>query len=145
MEQIILPGVIESHDPIWDFLDRWIERAGLDSKAQGRLHLAVDELVTNIVTHGYEEHGLSGDIIIQAEVTPEALTIIIEDTAVPFDPRTLSKPASVDQSLEERPIGGLGVYLMFRSVDRYEYRHVDGKNQNVFIVNRSSPRSGSAV
>ncbi len=141
MEQMILPGVVESLEELCDFLDRIAEKAGLDAKTLGKLHLAVDEMATNVVTHGYEEQGLTGDLIVSAEITPEALTVTLEDTSLPFDPRALEPPASLDQPLEERPIGGLGIYLMRKSVDRYDYAYVDGKNRNVFVFNRPSPAS----
>lgn len=136
MEQIILPGVLQSLKGMEDFLAHHSEKAGLDKKKAVKLRLAVDEIVTNTILHGYEEQGLKGNVTLKAQLKPETLTIVTEDTAPPFDPRTLAKPESLDQSVEERPIGGLGVYLMLKSIDHYEYAHVDGKNRNTFVINR---------
>jgi anti-anti-sigma factor len=134
--QVTLPGILDSLEPMSVFLREASQEAGLDSKVAGRLTLAVDEWVTNVITHGYHENGLSGDVILRSEVTPQDLIITVIDTAVPFDPRTLAKPTSLDLPLEERPIGGVGVYLMLRSVDEYRYDHTDGKNSSTFIVKR---------
>ena len=135
-EQIILPGVIDSLEDMAIFLAQAARHAGIDKRTAGKLHLAVDEMVTNIITHGYEEAGLSGEIVLKAEITPRALVITVEDSAIPFDPRTLATPSNLDQPLEERPPGGVGVYLMLKSVNEYLYEYVDGKNKSTFIVNR---------
>ncbi len=137
MPQITLPGVIDSLEKMAAFLQEAAKDAGLEKKTTGKLTLAVDELVTNIITHGYEENGLTGEVVLQSEMTPQELVITVVDTAVPFDPRTLAKPSNLDQPLEERPLGGVGVYLMLRSVDEYRYEYAEGKNRSTLIVKRT--------
>ncbi len=138
MEQLSVPGILASHDAMIAFLERQTELAGLDPKASYRLHLAVDEIVANIITHGYEENGLTGDILLTSEIRPETFVFTLEDGSPPFDPRTLAKPASLDQSLEDRPIGGLGIFLMLRSVDAFDYTYIEGRNRNILTMNRSA-------
>lgn len=139
MKSLTLPGEIQSLEPMADFIHEAAAEAGLDKKVAYKLHLAVDEIITNVITHGYEEQGLKGEIEIRAEITPQSLTIVVEDSSPAFDPRTLDRPPSLDMALEDRPIGGLGVYLTLRSVDRFDYTHADGKNRNTFVVNRAQP------
>lgn len=133
MEQLILPGVPGSLQTLEGFTSRLAETAGLDARRTQKLQLAVEELATNIINHGYAEHGMSGDITIQAEITPETLTIRVEDTSVPFNPRTCPLPKYLDKPIEERPVGGLGIYLLLKSVDRHAYAYIDGKNRNELI------------
>ena len=116
MEQLSVPGILASHDAMIAFLERQTELAGLDPKASYRLHLAVDEIVANIITHGYEENGLTGDILLTAEIRPETFVFTLED----------------------RPIGGLGIFLMLRSVDAFDYTYIDGRNRNMLTMNRSA-------
>ncbi len=78
------------------------------------LELAVDELVTNIVRHGYR--GQPGKIEIEVKRNTDAVEICLRDQAPPFDP-TLLPPANITAPLEERKVGGLGVYLARRLVD----------------------------
>jgi len=137
MEQITLPGIMGSHAAAIEFLSRQAQRAELDPKAEGKLHLAFDEILTNIITHGYAEQGVAGDITLQAELTPEALTLTLEDAAPPFDPRNRAKPAILESPLESRPIGGVGIYLTMQSVDRFDYNYRDGKNRNILVMNRA--------
>lgn len=139
MEQLILPGIPGSLKDLADFSSRMAEKAGLDAKKSHKLHLAVEELAVNIILHGYAEHGITGDIQVQADLTPERLTIIVEDTAVPFDPSACPQPKNLNQPLEARPIGGLGIYLLLKSVDHYAYAYLDGKNRNELIFDLQKP------
>ena len=86
MPTLTLPGEFTSLDAIGDFVLEQARLAGLDKHATYQLQLAVDELATNSIIHGYQEHGLTGDIVISADIDDHALTIVIEDSAVPFDP-----------------------------------------------------------
>ncbi len=141
MEQITLRALMSSHENALDFLLRNSRKAVLDIKTEGELRLAVDEIVTNIITHGYAEHGIAGDLTLTAMVTPETFAIVLEDTAPPFDPRSRPAPESLNEPLETRPVGGVGLLLVMKSVDRFDYEYVEGKNRNTLIVNRNRPQT----
>ena len=136
MQSITVPGLLESLSEIGKFVNAAAASAGLDKKAAYRLRLAVDEVATNIIVHGYQEAGLSGEVRVFSEISRDTLSITLEDTAIPFDPRALAFPAHVDKPIEERPIGGLGIFLTKKNVDRFEYEYVNKRNRNIFIVNR---------
>jgi|SRR5579883_244370 serine/threonine-protein kinase RsbW len=138
METLVLPAVLDSLDAIARFVIDAAGAAGLSRKATYHLRLAVDEVATNIITHGYEEAGDSGDIAISAALSGDALTITLEDSAVPFDPRSLAAPPQLNEPLEERPLGGLGVFLALKNVDGFDYARAGGKNRNTFIMRRQS-------
>ena len=137
MEQIILPGVLQSLEEVTAFVTQQANAANLDEVATQRVQLAVDELVTNIILHGYEEEGLSGNVVVQAELSPEELVIVTEDSGVAFDPHTHPEPTSLNQSLGDRPIGGLGIHLIRKIVRRHEYVYREGKNCNRLVFGRS--------
>lgn len=138
MERIELPGTLNAHEPLGAFILAAAKQAGLATKRAYGLRLAMDEVATNIITHGYEEQGRSGGLVVEAEISEQHLTMTIEDTAPPFDPRTLLGPAAEDlkRPLEEREVGGLGVFLAFKSIDRFDYVHTGTANRNIFIMNR---------
>jgi serine/threonine-protein kinase RsbW len=136
MDTLIVPGTLESLGLIREYVKAAASEAGLDGKRSYRLQLAVDEVATNIVNHGYLEAGRSGDVWVSADVGLESLTITLEDTAIEFDPRQLARPDQIDLPLGEKPIGGLGIFLALENVDEFRYEHVDGKNRNVFVVRR---------
>jgi serine/threonine-protein kinase RsbW len=80
-----------------------------------QLELAVDELASNIIMHGYR--GQAGSLEMEIERTAEAVVVRLRDDAPPFDPTQLPAP---DLTLppDQRPTGGLGVYLARCSCDR---------------------------
>jgi serine/threonine-protein kinase RsbW len=146
MEPLTVPGTLDSLTIIGQYVNAAAAAAGLDKKVAYRLRLAVDEIATNTIIHGYEEASRAGDVLVRSALDQAALTITLEDTAGPFDPRNRLRPDHIDLPIEERPIGGLGVYLTTESVDRFEYEYVGNRNRNIFIVNRpqgaGSPAAG---
>ncbi len=134
--KMVLPAKLDSLAVIRKYVRDAASSAGLDETASYNLQLAVDEIAANIITHGYMEANLAGDLIVLTERTDALLKIIIEDSGVKFDPRTFKLPDEEELSkpLEERHVGGLGVYLAFKGVDRFDYEHVDDRNRNIFEV-----------
>src|SRR5690348_14390871 len=98
-------------------------QAGLDKKAAYNLRLGVDEIATNIILYGYEQTGMSGDVKIYTEITDQKLTLTLEDSARAYDPSNTPEP-DLTLPLEERPIGGLGVYLAMSGADEFKYERV---------------------
>src|SRR5579859_7386185 len=117
MDPLTLPATLDSLEPLVQYVLSAAAAAGLDRKAAYRLRLAVDEIATNIITHGYADAHVDGDVLVKASVGDEELVITLEDWAPPFDPRQQELPAHIDKPSHERPLGGLGVFLAFKSVD----------------------------
>ena len=119
----IFPGKLDSLGKIRKYVKSAATEAGLEKKALYKLCLAVDEIVTNIITHGYDENDLEGDISVQTKMDEKSLTVYIEDTAIPFNPNTTEEITEehLQKGLEKRPIGGLGVHLAYQSVDKFIY------------------------
>jgi sigma-B regulation protein RsbU (phosphoserine phosphatase) len=139
----VLPGKLDSLDQVRAFVKSAAAQVGLDKKYTYRLVLAVDEIVTNIVLHGYEESGVLGDLTISADISERDLAIIIEDSAPRYDPIALAEPGELERPLEEREIGGLGVFLANRNVDEFHYDRVNDRNRHTFIVHFSALASDS--
>jgi len=138
MDPLILPGQPESLSAIGRYILDAAAAAGLDRHAAYKLRLAVDELATNVVIHGYQEASLEGDVFVSAAMDERVLTITIEDTARPFDPtaQILPDEEELDMPLDERPIGGLGVLLARDGVDDLRYAYTNGRNRTIIMVNR---------
>lgn len=138
MKPLCLPASLDSLDPIGKYVIAATGTAGLDAKAAYNLRLAVDEIATNIITYGYEEAGISGDVTVSGTLTDSSLTIVLEDSGIPFDPMSLNPPGEEEISLplEERQIGGLGIFLVLKGVDDFSYEFSEGKNRNIFVMNR---------
>lgn len=142
MEPLIVPGVLDSLEDIRKYVAAAAEAASLDKKATYRLKLAVDEIVTNIIIHGYDEAGLEGEVELHADINEETLAISIEDTGASYNPFQGDVDLDLELPLEERQIGGLGVYLTIQNVDEFLYEQTsEGRNRHTFIMNRTSPAS----
>jgi serine/threonine-protein kinase RsbW len=136
MEELTLPGKLESLADLRKLVKEAAQAAGLDETATYNLQLAVDEIATNIITHGYDEAGISGSIVFRRELAGGLLRVILEDTGSPFDPRTLEllNTGALSTPLEDRKVGGLGVHLAFQNVDRFDYERKGDRNVNIFEV-----------
>jgi len=137
MEILTVPGNLESLSVIAAYVLNAAQSAGLDKKQAYKLRLAVDELVTNVIIHGYQEKGLTGEIELGVQWDASRLNVCIEDTGHPYDPTRHSLPEETElaQSLIQRPQGGLGIYLVLDGVDELRYERVDDRNRSVLTVN----------
>lgn len=141
-KSVVLPGTLDALEPLGDFVRAAAAEAGFASTVAGRLHLAVDEVATNTITHAYEERGVKGELYLTAETDASALRIHLEDTGVPYDPTTKEDPEDLDKPLEERGIGGLGIFLAKRSVDAFLYERRGDRNRVTFVLNRPPAPAG---
>ncbi|WP_203329038.1 ATP-binding protein [Candidatus Laterigemmans baculatus] len=140
MRTLIVPSDLSSLDLVADLVLEEAREAGLDQRETYQLRLAVDEILTNIINYGYLANGLSGQIHVHAERYDESLVITLEDTSPPYDPcqRDTARVAEdFDKPLEERQIGGLGIYFALQAVSEFRYEYRDGRNRNIFIMRRS--------
>jgi serine/threonine-protein kinase RsbW len=141
MDELRVAAKLEVLSSIGAFVLKAAENAGLDRRAAYRLRLAVDEMATNIVVHGNPiEHSGDDEIRLTSEITDQSLTITLEDRGPEFNPLEHQPPAGhIDKPMEQRPIGGLGVFLAIRGVDSFLYERVDDRNRSTFIVHRRPP------
>lgn len=145
MEPLTVEGTLDSLSPIAKYVLAAAAAAELDKKTSYRLRLAVDEIATNIIVHGYEEAGREGMVVCQAILTDDSLTITLEDTGEFYDPTKQALPDDMDLPMEQRKIGGLGVYLTIQGVDKFTYERLGNKNRNIFVVNRISSTTTETV
>lgn len=109
-----------------DGVTQWGGEAGLAEVAVFQINLVLEELVTNVITHGLGA-GQPGSIDVRIELTGERLEIILIDDAQPFDPFSIPPP-DLTADLEDRPIGGLGVHFVRTLMDEWGYARVSGQN-----------------
>ena len=136
MEKRSLPAALDSLAELRSYVKEAAGGAGIDEVRAYKLQLAVDEIATNTILYGYKDVGASAVISIGGEIRDDALVITLEDHAQAFDPRTVRMPDAEDlvKPLEERTIGGLGIFLAIQGVDRFEYRREGDRNLNTFEV-----------
>lgn len=126
----------ESLKALRDYAVQAAEIAGLSRNRIEGLRMAVDEYATNIITYGYRDSGRTGDIDAAATIDDEQLVIALVDSAAPYDPTQKADPTNLEDPLDEREIGGLGIMLTRQSLDEWIYEYVDGRNCNYFVLKR---------
>ncbi|HJY35328.1 MAG TPA: ATP-binding protein [Vicinamibacterales bacterium] len=109
-----------------DLLEAFGPQSGLTDDATFKLTLALDEIVANVVRHGFDddrEHRIE----VKVTVDDRTVTASVEDDGVEFDPREAPVP-DLDLPIEMRKPGGLGMHLVKATMDSVEYRRQDGRN-----------------
>jgi serine/threonine-protein kinase RsbW len=107
-----------------------------DEETTSDLVQAVDELVCNVIEHGYEHR--PGDIELEGSADASALVVRIRDAAPPFDPRTVPEPR-LDLPLAQRPLGGMGVHLARALTDGFDHRILPSGGNEVTLTKRLRP------
>jgi anti-sigma regulatory factor (Ser/Thr protein kinase) len=135
---LTVPGQLDSLRAIRDYVINATSRAGLDKTLSNRMRLAVDEIVTNSIVHGYQESGTKGNVLIAADIDDDKLTIIVEDWAPYYDPTQHDMPTveELGQPLDTRDIGGLGIFLAINGMDEFRYERVGDRNRSIFVMYR---------
>jgi serine/threonine-protein kinase RsbW len=121
LERRVFAGDFSSLAGIACFVAQATQAAGLGERAAYAVQMAVDEACSNIIQHAYGGEGI-GSIDCTYKVTEKSLVITLRDKGHPFDPTLVSDP-DLDAQLEERALGGLGVYLIRQLMDAVEHRY----------------------
>jgi serine/threonine-protein kinase RsbW len=116
--------------------EKFVAPLGLSGKMIFQVNLALDEIITNIIQHGYDQNGYDQDdnppIAVNIALEDEIMKIEIIDAARPFNP--LSAPApDLDAPIADRPVGGLGIHLVKSMMDEVSYQRKDQYNHLVLI------------
>ena len=100
--------------------------AGLSSDLTYRLTLSLDEIVSNVIRHGYSD---TNDHVVEVRLSIHdgVVTSVIEDDGHPYDPRESPEP-DLSMPVEQRGPGGLGIFLVRQMMDSIDYARRDGKN-----------------
>jgi anti-sigma regulatory factor (Ser/Thr protein kinase) len=109
------------------FLQEFWSAADLPQAETGTFELALEEIFMNVVMHG-SPAGRVPRVEVSLALCDDCLTLVIEDDGPSFDPLSLAAP-DVTASLEERRVGGLGVYLVRQMMDAVTYQRLGGRNQ----------------
>ena len=123
-----IEAAVGNEDDVQQFLAEMLSATDCPPKARKELRLAVEELFVNVAHYAYAPG--SGDVEVSVAIADvgRGAQVVLRDGGVPFDPFGHADPAA-PRSVEEAPIGGLGILMVKRLMDRCAYRHVDGCNE----------------
>ena len=131
---LAVPSSTENLALIREFVSSAAQQAGFDSSEIAKLELAVDEACANVIEHAYG-HDISKEVVVRARLDDETFSIDIEDTGRGFDP-ALVQPEELEQLINKRKTGGLGMRLMKTLMDEVHYEIEPGKKNALHMVKR---------
>ena len=124
MKELTLAAEIESISSVTDFVNEELEAIGCPMKAQIQIDIAIDELFSNIV---FYSHSGSATVQFEAESDPPAVRLTFIDSGEPYNPLEAEEP-DITSPAEERKIGGLGIFMVKKSMDDLHYAYRGGQN-----------------
>ena len=127
MKELTIAATVENIETVTDFINEQLESLDCPMKAQMQIDIAIDELFGNIAHYAYNPE--IGQATVRVEVIEEPLSVVITfiDNGVPYDPLAKADPDTT-LSADEREIGGLGIYMVKKSMDDITYEYKDGQN-----------------
>ncbi|MBR5152500.1 MAG: ATP-binding protein [Clostridia bacterium] len=127
MKELNIAATVENIATVTDFVNEQLEALDCPMKAQMQIDIAIDELFGNIAHYAYNPE--IGQATVRIEVVEDPLSVVITfiDNGVPYDPLAKADPDTT-LSAEERDIGGLGIYMVKKSMDDIAYEYKDGHN-----------------
>lgn len=117
-----------------DCMDAFFLHAGISDSDAFDLRLAIEEVCTNVMMHGYTQQR-PGPLEVSLCADDEAVTVVISDRAEPFDPEAAPMP-DLEAPPEQRQVGGLGWHLVRRIVDQVVYRYDVTDGNTVTLIKR---------
>ena len=127
MKELTIEAKTSNIETVTDFVNEQLEALDCPMKAQMQIDIAIDELFGNIAHYAYNPE--IGQATVRVEVVEDPLSVVITfiDNGVPYDPLAKADPDTT-LSAEEREIGGLGVYMVKKSMDDITYEYKAGQN-----------------
>ena len=134
-DELVCEGRRERLAELLAFVQRACERAALDPDVAFDVRLATEEVVTNVIEHGYAGQDRPGPIAVRFHRDPRQVVVTVDDLAPPFDPATI-RPADPTAPLEARRIGGLGWHFVTRVMDEVRHEHRQPRGNRLTLVKR---------
>ena len=122
-------------------VDAFCAEHGVATEHVLRLDVALDEVLANVILYAFGD-GRPHEIAIEVALNETALSLEVADDGKPFDPLSRHAP-TLDGTLEERAVGGLGIHLVRRLMDEVTYRRADGMNRLLLRKTIAAPKPNS--
>lgn len=127
MKILQIPAQVEYLDQVLKFIKDELAEIGCTKKAIFQMEIAVEEIFVNIAHYAYGKDSGIATIGVETSKDPNIAKVVFSDCGKPYNP--LSRPdPDISLSCAERPIGGLGIYMVKKSMDAVKYDHENGKN-----------------
>ena len=131
MPQKTFPAKCEAFYDVSTFVEGELDKLDCSMKVMTQISVCVEEIFVNVAHYAYPDR--EGDVTISISLENGLLTVQLQDYGVPFDPLAKEDP-DITLGAEERSIGGLGIFMVKRSMDHVSYDRRDG--QNIFTMQK---------
>ncbi len=138
--ELVIKNDLHELQALGRFVEAFAEKHHLPPQTALQINLALEELVTNVISYGYKDQA-EHEIRLSLRLEGDQLYAEMVDDGYPFNPLEAVAP-DLDIPLEERPIGGLGIHLVKNMFDTLEYRQEDDKNR--LIMHKNNVNLGTA-
>ena len=125
--ELNIEALIENLDQVLAFVDEEIDKLECSVKIRTQIDIAVEELFVNIAHYAYNPETGPATVRVEVEKDPPAISITFIDHGIPYDPLAKADP-DITLSADEREIGGLGIFMVKKSMDSIDYEYKDGQN-----------------
>jgi len=133
MNELTIKAVVENLDTVTDFINEQLEALDCPMKTQMQIDIAIDEIFSNIAHYAYP--GGEGNATIQIDSSENSsVSIVFIDSGIKYNPLAKEDP-DVTLSAEDRNIGGLGIFMVKKSMDDMFYEYRDGQNILTLVKN----------
>lgn len=133
MTELVVDAKTENLDQVLDFVNENLEAADCPMKVQVQMDIAVEEIFVNIAHYAYQDTVGKAEVHVRIQEEPAVVEIIFKDEGIPYNPLEKKDP-DITLSAEDRQIGGLGIYMVKKSMDDVSYDYKDG--QNIFRIQK---------
>lgn len=134
--EIRVKNDLQEIERVSQFATEFAEETGLPERIEFAMNLALEEILVNIINYGYED-GAVHEVGVRIEIDADgALVLEVEDDARPFDPTNMPD-VDLEESLEDRNIGGLGIHLVRTLFDDFEYHRREPLGNQLILKKRA--------
>lgn len=136
MKEITVTATLDQIPVVTAFLDEQLETAGCPMKTQMQLDIALDELFSNIARYAYAPN--TGEATVQVAIVPDPrrVSVTFIDRGIPYNPLEKTDP-DITLGADEREIGGLGIFMVKKTMDSLHYERREG--QNILTIEKFIP------
>jgi len=132
---LVVPATADGLRQAEDGLDEFSAAHGLTRNDTWPFHVAIDEILSNIVKYGLTDEGTRGQVEIQLALAGDSVEMVILDDAAPFNPLDVPRP-DTDLPARDREIGGLGIEIVRRLMDSIEYDRLHDRQNRLTLRRR---------
>ena len=127
IREITVPATFDEIVTVTDFVNESLTALGCEKSVRIQVDVAIDEIFSNIVRYAYAPESGPVSVRVEEEENPPCVIITFIDHGTPFDPLTAKTPDTTLPA-RKRPIGGLGLFMVKKTMDGISYRYQDGQN-----------------